>query len=76
MKFAILGISHETNTFSVVPATYSEFEKSGILRGQQILDEFRDSNYTIAGYLQAAEELGFEAIPLMYASTGPIGTST
>ena len=76
MKFAILGINHETNTFSVVPTTYSEFQKSGILRGQQILDEFRDSNYTIAGYLQAAEELGFEAIPLMYASTGPIGTIT
>ncbi|KAA1295413.1 MAG: hypothetical protein EGP11_08340, partial [SAR202 cluster bacterium] len=26
MRVAILGISHETNTFSIVPATYEEFE--------------------------------------------------
>ncbi|MGY8881330.1 MAG: M81 family metallopeptidase, partial [Dehalococcoidia bacterium] len=30
MRFAILGISHETNTFSKVPATYEEFEKATI----------------------------------------------
>ena len=27
MRIATLGISHETNTFSVIPATYKEFEK-------------------------------------------------
>ena len=76
MRFAILGISHETNTFSNVPTDYAQFEASGILRGQEIVDHYRDSLYTIAGYLQAAEELGFEAVPLMYAQTGPIGTIT
>ncbi len=76
MRFAILGISHETNTFSIVPATYEEFENRIIARGQEILDQFATSEYTIAGYLQAADELGFEAIPLMYARTGPIGTIT
>ena len=76
MKFAILGISHETNTFSIVPATYEEFEKSGILRGQEIADKYATSDYTIAGYLQCAEELGFEVELLMHARTGPIGTIT
>ncbi|MDA1279887.1 MAG: M81 family metallopeptidase [Chloroflexi bacterium] len=76
MRFAILGISHETNTFSKVPATYEQFEKAHLLRGQQMVDEYAESEYTIAGYLQAAEELGFEAVPLMYAQTGPIGTIT
>ena len=53
MKFAILGISHETNTFSIIPATYEEFEKSRILRGQEMADQYGESEHTIAGYLQA-----------------------
>lgn len=76
MRFAILGISHETNTFSRVPATYEEFEKRVMARGDEIIKLFAESDYTIAGYLQAAEELGFETVPLMYARTGPIGTIT
>ena len=76
MRVAILGISHETNTFSIVPATYEEFEKVHILRGEEIFDQFADSQYTISGYIQGAEELGFDIVPLMYAVTGPIGTIT
>ncbi len=76
MRIPLLGISHETNTFSSVPASYDEFVKSGILRGQQIVDKFADARYTISGYLQAADELDFELVPLMYANTGPIGTIT
>ena len=76
MRIPLLGISHETNTFSSVPADYAAFQASGILRGEEIFDKFRDASYTISGYMQAAEELGFELVPLMYAVTGPIGTIT
>jgi microcystin degradation protein MlrC len=76
MRIPVLGISHETNTFSTVPADYAAFEASGILRGAEIIDKFVDAQYTISGYHQAAEELGFELVPLMYAVTGPIGTIT
>ena len=76
MRFAILGISHETNTFSNVPADYAQWKASGILRGQQIVDKFADARYTISGYLAAAEQFGFTPVPLMYAVTGPIGTIT
>ncbi|MCZ6538742.1 MAG: M81 family metallopeptidase [Chloroflexi bacterium] len=76
MRFSILGISHETNTFSRVPATYEKFKEAHMLRGQEMIDEYADSEYTIAGYLEMADELGFEAVPLMYAQTGPIGTIT
>ena len=76
MRFAILGISHETNTFSIIPATYEQFERSGILRGQEVADRYATSDHTIAGYLQGAEELDFEAVLLMHARTGPIGTIT
>ena len=76
MRFAMLGISHETNTFSRIAATYEKFEEAIIARGQEMVDRYATSEYTIAGYLQGAEELDFEAVPLMYANTGPIGTIT
>ena len=76
MRIPLLGISHETNTFSTVPADYAAFEATGILRGREIIDKFVGAQYTISGYIQAAEDLEFELVPLMYASTGPIGTIT
>ena len=76
MRIPVLGISHETNTFSSVPADYAAFEATGILRGDEVIAKFVDAQYTISGYAQAAEELGFELVPLMYAVTGPIGTIT
>ena len=76
MRFAILGIWHETNTFSRVPTDYAQFEASDILRGQEIVDELGESLSTVAGYLQAARELGFEAVPLMWARSGPLSTIT
>ena len=75
VRFAVLGISHETNTFSEVPADYESF-RAGTLRRDEMFEAHRDSSYTIAGYIQGADELGFEMAPLMYSVTGPIGTIT
>ncbi len=76
MRIPMLGISHETNTFSSVPADYAQFVRSGIRRGDEIFDHYVNARYTISGYIQAAQELDFELVPLMYAVTGPIGTIT
>ena len=76
MKIATFGISHETNTFSSIPATYEEFENYGIERRNGIFEKFGDSNYTIAGYIEASKDLNFDLVPLLFAQTGPIGTIT
>lgn len=76
MRIAILGICHETNTFSNVPTDYARFEESGIDRGEDIVSRYQDSNFHIAGYLEAARDLGFQAVPLTFAQTGPLGTIT
>ena len=79
MKIALLGISHETNTFSEVPASYEQFQNSGrdgLLYGKNILDHYKESNYTIAGYIESSLKNNFNLIPLMHAQTGPIGTIT
>ena len=75
-KFAVVGLWHETNTFCSVPADYAAFEADALLRGNEILDEYVGSQASIAGFIEAAEVLGFEAVPLVHARTGPIGTIT
>ena len=76
MRMALLGVSHETNTFSPVPADYAAFEQHGIDRDDEIVARYRDSHTTNAGFLEAADRFGFEIVPLIYAVTGPIGTIT
>ncbi len=76
MRFALLGLSHETNTFSSVPADNAAFEREGILRGGQIVEKFGQSQATAGGFLEAGRELGFKAVPLLHARTGPIGLIT
>jgi len=76
MRLAALGISHETNTFSRVPADYDQFANGGLARGDEIAREYRDSNATMAGFLEAADRFGVEVVPLLMARTGPIGTIT
>jgi hypothetical protein len=50
VRLATLGLSHETNTFARLPATYARFEEDGILRGNEIVREYADSHATLAGY--------------------------
>ena len=76
MRLATLGLSHETNTFSRVPADYEQFARGGIARGDEIVREYRDSNATMAGFLEAADRFGVVVVPLLMARTGPIGTIT
>ena len=73
MKLALLGISHETNTFSEVPADYESFN---ICRDSEILDQYSESEATNAGFLQMSRDPDVEVIPLFFAITGPIGTIT
>ena len=76
MRFAMLGVSHETNTFSSRVTTYAHFERSGIARGDEISRRYRESRATLAGFFDAAERLGVEVVPLVFAITEPMGTIT
>lgn len=73
MRFALAGISHETNTFHSIPTKYENFEKSGILVGEDI-KKIYESPSTIGGFYQASVDLDFEIVPLLVARTGPLGT--
>ena len=79
MRVAALGLHHETNTFSSFPTTYETFSTSsygGIWRDSEIEQHQRASHSTFAGYFQAADEFGFDLVPLLFAVNDPSGTIT
>src|SRR3981189_3478516 len=79
MRVAALGLHHETNTFSSFSTTYETFSTSsygGLLRDSEIEQHQRASHSTFAGYFQAADEFGFDLVPLLFAVNDPSGTIT
>jgi microcystin degradation protein MlrC len=72
-RVALLGLFHETNTFSAIPASYDAFNTS---RGAALLPPDGGQS-VIAGYMAGVEtDPEAELVPLMRASTGPIGIIT
>lgn len=74
MRFALLGLAQETNTFSPIVTDLDKFARDGTVRGEAIVDQHRTAHTTLAGYLAAAEQAGVEAVPLMWAWANPSGT--
>ena len=73
-RVALLGLFHETNTFSAIPAGYDAW---GIRRGNDVLASAAGSQSVIAGYMSGVEkDPEAELVPLMVAGTGPIGIIT
>lgn len=70
MRIALAGFSHETNTYSNVPAT---FERFSIDRGQEIIHRHERAHSTVTGFIEVAREREVELVPLLKAQTGPIG---
>jgi microcystin degradation protein MlrC len=73
VRLALLGFSHETNTFSPTPASLDRF---AVHRGDEIVRLYGQAHHSLTGFLQAAEVHGVEVVPLVYAHTGPIGLIT
>jgi microcystin degradation protein MlrC len=70
MRVALAGFSHETNTYSNVPATYERFT---IDRGEEIVRRHTGAHSTVTGFLEVGQERGLDLVPLLKAQTGPIG---
>ena len=76
-RLAVLGLGHETNTFSTIPADLATYEDGGIHRGQQVVDHYATSQATFAGFL--APQHGADAaelVPLLVAWVNPCGAVT
>ena len=74
MRIAIGGISHETSSFAVRQTTIADFESGfGLYRGDEILKRFTDTNICTGGFIDAARQLNFEVVPLLWGFAYPSG---
>ncbi len=76
MRWAILSLWTESNTFNPLSTTLEDFMNDGILQGESILSYFPDKNLEIAGFLEGAATEGAEVVPILSARTTPGGTTT
>ena len=78
MRIATGGIQHETNTFATTPTTLADFERESdcgpdFLGGETLLRMFRGTGTVHGGYLEAAEALDIELLPLLCVRAQPGG---
>ncbi len=74
MRIAIGGISHETSSFAPGRTTIADFESGfGLFRGQELIERFRGSNTCTGGFLDGAEQYGYEPVPLLWGFAYPSG---
>jgi microcystin degradation protein MlrC len=77
VRLAVVGFSHESNTFAPLPADLPAWHRAGVLVGGEIVDVHAGARSTVAGYLAyAAEEPDVTIVPLVYAELTPCGPST
>ncbi|MEV4669884.1 M81 family metallopeptidase [Microbacterium sp. LWO12-1.2] len=72
-RIAVLGLGHETNTFSNDLATGELYADGGIQRGDEIIEVHAQSQSTYAGFLAPLARSDVELVPLLAAWTNPRG---
>jgi len=78
MRILSGGLQHETNTFAVTPTTVLDFQRDSHFGDElgdasQIRDRFQGTNTIHGGYLQAADELNVEVVPVLNLRAYPSG---
>lgn len=73
-RIALLGIYHETNTFSQFPTTYSQFRQRFWKEGEEITNEFRGAHHETSGVIEVFDKNpDYELVPLLFTSATPSG---
>ena len=76
-RVAIAGLSHETNTFAEGLTTYEDFVRGrgfpGLMSGRDLVRNLTGKRICTGAFLDAAEEPGFEAVPLLWTFPQPSG---
>ena len=69
-KIVVASMMHETNTFSPVPTPLASFRP---LAGAAAIEEFKDTNTQLGGFLHVAQEMGAEIVVPIAAGAHPSG---
>src|SRR5919106_3231380 len=73
MRVGIVGLQHESNTFSPIATGLDSFE---IMEDDAVIQAWRDSHHEVAGFLKGLQQEGIEPVPLVVAVATPAGTIT
>ena len=73
MRIAVGCIGHETNTFSPVATTIDNFRNGSYHRGDEIIAAFRGTRTITGGFLDVAEQLNLQSVPLLWTFATPSG---
>ena len=76
MRIAVGGLMHESNTFAASRTDLAAFESGGLETGEGIAARWGDAHHEVGGFLEAARELHFEAVPTLMAWATPSGPLT
>jgi microcystin degradation protein MlrC len=73
-RVGIAGFLHESNTYSPLPTTRSEFEQTSLTKGEGLIRRWQGAHHELSGFLDGAKSFGFCPIPLMATYAIPGGT--
>ncbi len=81
MRILSGGVQHETNTFAITPTTLADFQRDSgcghdFAGGDAILDLYQKTGTIHGGYIDAAEQIGVELVPLLVCRAQPAGAVT
>lgn len=76
MRLVIGKISHESNTFSVIPTDLNAFAERGHYLGEDIITAFENTNTPVGGFIHGARGAGVELLPTVAAGAVPAGPVT
>src|SRR5258708_17817367 len=73
MKFVVVKMQHETNTFSPVPTAWEEFGPKGPYLGRDAFEAMQGKGMAMAAFLDLAAKVGAEVITPVAAWANPTG---
>ncbi len=73
-RIGIIAFLHESNTFSLQPATIESFKQDTLLSGEPIRAALQDSHHEVGGFFAGLKAAAVEAVPLFAARALPSGT--
>ncbi|MFO7945622.1 MAG: M81 family metallopeptidase [Armatimonadota bacterium] len=76
-RIAVAGFSHETNTFAEGLTTFDDFLRGrgfpGLMSGDELVENLKGRSTCTGAFLDAADEIGFDAVPVLYTFPQPSG---
>ena len=74
MRIATGCIGHETNTFSPIATRFDNFKDGNFHIGDGVVAAFADTSTIVGGFLEGAQAVGIEVVPLLWTFATPSGT--